>query len=109
MKKYIILILLGIGVVTSCRNDIKPIPPCTTTVESQIRLPLGYLGFCAFGDGGPVEKPLRVKITIEGIKEDSNGIRTDYLDSKTFNVTNIKNGGNDNLFSMNLPSCGSYV
>jgi hypothetical protein len=109
MNKFLWLIPLFLSL-NSCKKDFKNIPACTQTIKSEVQLQLGYLGECAWGAEG-AEQPMKVTITIDGLKNDANGVGLSYMKTYTFNKTNQHNGGTapNSVFPIEIPECGTFV
>lgn len=95
----------------SCQKKIEAVAACTSQVDSEVRLKLGYLGNCFATVEGSTQN-MKVEITVDGLKIDGpNGPEIEFMESYNFNITNMNDGGTfpENVFPIKLPSCGSYL
>jgi hypothetical protein len=98
---------------SSCKKDFKVTTACTDLVDSEVRLPLGYLGSCAWGAEPGDQKNMKVTITVDGVTVNEQGqtVNLTYMNTYTFNKTNIHDGGTapESVFPIKIPRCGTFV
>ncbi len=108
---YLLIVSLSLSLMFCSKLNETPVPPCAGRVAAEIQLPLGFLGDCASGSEGGSSKEMRVRITVDGVEVNSTGASITLLQTTSFDNTNANNGGTapENVFSILIPSCGTYV